>query len=79
MKRISKAQKILVQWIEVMPDGSPIIQTRKYNNENKADSFIETLPARGVLNCTKKVTETIGFVNEIEIPEGQLSMDLNNI
>lgn len=79
MKKISKAQKILVQWIEVMPDGSPAIQTRKYNNEFKADSFIETLPARGITNCTKKITETIGFIDEIEIPENQLSMDFNNI
>ena len=79
MKKISKAQKILVQWIEVMPDGNPIIQTRKYNNESRADSFIETLPTRGVTNCTKKVTETIKFINETEVPEGQLSMDFNNI
>ena len=79
MKKISKAQKILVQWIEVMPDGSPTIQTRKYNNEVKADTFIETLPTRGVTNCTKKITETIGFIDEIEVPEGQLSMDFNNI
>lgn len=79
MKKISKTKKVLIQWIEVMPDGSPTIQTRKYTNEVKADAFVESLPLRGITNCTKKVTETIGFIDEVEVPEGQLSMNFNNI
>ena len=78
MKKITKANKILIQWIETMPDGNPVIQTRKYNNEIKADAFGETLPQRGIMSYTKKTTETITFSNKQEIAEGQISIyDLN--
>lgn len=77
MKKITKTNKILIQWIEIMPDGNPIIQTRKYNNETKADAFGETLPERGIMSYTKKTTELVTFKPEIrEEAPGQISMDL---
>ena len=76
MKKIMKTNKILIQWIEIMPDGNPVIQTRKYNNEKKADVFGETLPKRGIMSYTKKVTETVDFIDEIVIPDSQMSMDI---
>lgn len=75
-KTTNKNKKILIQWIEMMPDGSLVIQTRKYNDEEKADRFVDTLPERNVTTCTKKTTETINFVDELAPIDNQLSMKI---
>lgn len=56
-----KKTKILIQWFEVMPDGRPVIQTRKYTNDSKAEAFVDKLEERGIKQCQKKTTEQIDF------------------
>lgn len=79
MKTTTKTQKILIRWFEIMPDGTPVIQSRRYNNEQKANDFGGTLYKRGVKSYTKKTTEVIKFVEESETPDGQLSVDIENL
>lgn len=79
MKTMTKTQKILIQWFEIMPDGTPVIQSRRYNNEQKANDFGSTLYKRGVKSYTKKTTEVIKFVEESEIPDRQLSVDIESL
>lgn len=74
MEKITKTTKVIIQWFEFMPDGKPVIQTRKYNDINKAGAFIDKLPERGITDCTKKITETVHFENEIT--DGQLKMEV---
>lgn len=59
----SKVTKIIIQWIEVNPDGSPTIQTRNYNNPEKAKQFSDRLNERGVNVFTRKTVEKVTFVD----------------
>jgi len=56
-----KKTKILIQWFEVMPDGRPVIQTRKYTDDSKAEAFVDKLGERGIKQCQKRTTEQIDF------------------
>ena len=56
-----KTTKILISWVEQTPDGNVGIQTRKYNNEEKADQFVGRLPERGITKCVKKITKQINL------------------
>lgn len=79
MKATTKTQKIVIQWFEIMPDGTPVIQSRRYNDEQKANNFGNNLYKRGVKSYTKKTTEVIKFVEDLEVPDGQLSVDMENL
>ncbi len=59
----SKVTKIIIQWIEVSTDGSPTIQTRSYNNPEKAKQFSNKLNERGVRVFTRKTIEKVTFVD----------------
>lgn len=60
----SKITKIILQWIEVTPDGTPSIQTRSYNNVEKAKIFSDKLNERGIKVFNRKTVEKIEFVAE---------------
>ena len=63
-KEIIKTEEVHKVFVEYfMPDdsGKITVQTRKFTKEDKADFFINTLPERGVKDCSKKVITKISF------------------
>ena len=61
MEKVRKITKVIISWIETMPDGNPVIQTRKYNNKEKAEAFADKLFERNIKNYTVKTTEVISI------------------
>lgn len=63
-KEIIKSEevhKVFVEYFTPDDNGKITVQTRKFTKEDKADFFINTLPERGVKDCSKKVITKISF------------------
>lgn len=63
-KKIIKTEevhKVFVEYFTPDDDGKITVQTRKFTKEDKANFFINTLPERGVMDCSKKVITKISF------------------
>ena len=56
-----ETKKVLVQWFGSDEKCNPTLQTRKYNNKDKAKEFIKKLPERGINKCMLKTTEEINL------------------
>lgn len=61
MEKTTTKNKIIIQWFERAPDDTITMQVRRYNDEAKADSFVDRLYKKGITSCVKKTTEKITF------------------
>ena len=59
--RKEEVHKVFVEYFTPDDSGKITVQTRKFTKEDKADFFINTLPDRGVNDCSKKVITKISF------------------
>lgn len=59
--KTEEVHKIFVEYFTPDDNGKIIVQTRKFAKEDKADFFINTLPERGIKDCSKKVITKISF------------------
>ena len=59
--KTEEVHKIFVEYFTPDDNGKIIVQTRKFTKEDKADFFINTLPERGIKDCSKKVITKISF------------------
>ena len=59
--KTEEIHKVFVEYFTPDDNGKITIQTRKFTKEDKADFFINTLPERGVKDCSKKVITKISF------------------
>lgn len=59
--KTEEIHKVFVEYFTPDEDGKITVQTRKFTKEDKADYFINTLPQRGVKDCSKKVISKITF------------------
>lgn len=59
--KTEEVHKIFVEYFAPDDNGKITVQTRKFSNEDKANFFINTLPERGVNDCSKKVITKISF------------------
>lgn len=59
--RAEEVHKVFVEYFTPDDNGKITVQTRKFTKEDKADFFINTLPERGVKDCSKKVITKISF------------------
>ena len=59
--KTEEVHKVFVEYFTPDDNGKITVQTRKFTKEDKADFFINTLPERGVKDCSKKVITKISF------------------
>lgn len=59
--KTEEVHKVFVEYFTPDDNGKITVQTRKFIKEDKADFFINTLPERGVKDCSKKVITKISF------------------
>lgn len=59
--KTEEIHKVFVEYFTPDDSGKITVQTRKFTKEDKADFFINTLPERGVKDCSKKVITKISF------------------
>jgi hypothetical protein len=59
--KTEEVHKVFVEYFTPDDSGKITVQTRKFTKEDKADFFINTLPERGVKDCSKKVITKISF------------------
>lgn len=54
-EQIDRVSKVYIEWFTHDENQKPIVQTRIFRDESKADYFRATLPYRGIFNHSKKV------------------------
>ena len=59
--KTEEVHKVFVEYFTPDDNGKITVQTRKFTKEDKANFFINTLPERGVKDCSKKVITKISF------------------
>lgn len=59
--KTEEVHKVFVEYFTPDDSGKITVQTRKFTKEDKANFFINTLPERGVKDCSKKVITKISF------------------
>lgn len=59
--KTEEVHKVFVEYFTPDDSGKITVQTRKFTKEDKADFFINTLPERGIKDCSKKVITKISF------------------
>lgn len=59
--KTEEIHKVFVEYFTTDGNGKITVQTRKFTKEDKANFFIDTLPERGVKDCSKKVITKISF------------------
>ena len=60
--KTEEIHKVFVEYFTTDDNGKITVQTRKFTKEDKANFFIDTLPERGVKDCSKKVITKISFM-----------------